>query len=83
MTRDELFAAAEQRWTLWGPNSGGGEELLFARGRLWVVAYGDAIHPDSQDGVTEVDLATFERSWSGQERAREAILWLRSRGHLA
>ena len=76
--RDELSRAAEQRWSLWGPNSGGGEELVFAKGRLWVFAYGDAVQGDSD--VTEVDLATFERAWSGQERAREAIAWLKARG---
>ncbi len=83
MTRDErdaLLGAAEQRWHLWGPNSGGGEELVFAKGRLFVFAYGDAVQGDSD--VTEVDLRTFERAWSGQEQAREAIVWLRARGHI-
>ena len=57
---------------------GGGEELVFSKGRLFVFAYGDAVRGDSD--VTEVDLRTFERAWSGQERAKDAIGWLKAKG---
>ena len=78
MTRDELLGAIEKRWPLWGPCSGGGEELVYAKGRLWVFAYGDAVMGDSD--VTEVDLASVERVWGANDRATDAIAWLKAKG---
>jgi hypothetical protein len=40
-TYRELSARAEHRFTLWGPNSGGGALILFVDGMLHEVAYGD------------------------------------------
>ncbi|MCB9613143.1 MAG: hypothetical protein H6722_11875 [Sandaracinus sp.] len=39
---DELHARGRHLRTLWGPNSGGGEELWELDGKRWVLAYGDA-----------------------------------------
>ncbi|MCA9612964.1 MAG: hypothetical protein H6721_04210 [Sandaracinus sp.] len=39
---DELHARGRHLRTLWGPNSGGGEELWELDGRRWIFSFGDA-----------------------------------------
>ena len=39
---EELHASGRRIRRLWGPNSGGGEELWELDGRRYVFAYGDA-----------------------------------------
>jgi hypothetical protein len=37
----ELSKRAEHRFSIWGPNSGGGQTVILVEGRLYDVVYGD------------------------------------------
>ena len=72
------------RWKLWGPNSGGGESVLFADGRIWLYQYGDAARGEVER-YSSVSLAVYlERYWGKDlERSAEIIAWLIEHGHVS
>lgn len=82
-TYAELSARAEQRFTLWGPNSGGGAFVLLVDGVLYEVAYGDEtrLPGGAETVVASYSRADFLRLFAGYaDRRREIVAFLRSQG---
>lgn len=66
-------------WSLWGPCSGGGQDVLVQGARVFVVSYGDAT-PEGTEQRRELTPAEFARQYAADPRAAEAIAWLTARG---
>jgi hypothetical protein len=71
-----------KRWKLWGPNSGGGESVLFADGRIWNYAYGDAARGEGESYYSVSLERYFKRHrYQHSGRSKEITTWLRENGH--
>lgn len=80
LARSYVQQHAQRRFPLWGPNSGGGEEILVCENRVFLISYGDAAQKPDDDGyeMYEIPRQTFETQWGNHPNSKAAVEYVRT-----
>jgi hypothetical protein len=80
ITFEQVARTATASWSIWGPNSGGGESLYLCQDVVHVVVYGDE-SPLPQGGehvLRSLPAEVFVTSYAEADRYRHAVAGIRA-----